>query len=392
MPYMDVLKQEDLLRLTQIADDWCVSLYLPTHKVSTDQQDSILFRKLVTGAEEKLLEYGLRRPEVLTGMRAVQDLLLDSDFWRHQSDGLAVFLSPTLSQVFRLPAPFEELTVIGKKFHLKPLLPMLNADGQFYILAISLNEVRLFLATKYTVSEVELVEVPTSLREALFIDDPERHLSLHTSTNNPSAPRRRSAIFHDGQSAQSDVKKKNILRYFQYVNESLSTMIGDTTFPMLLAGVGYLLPIYHEANTYTHILEFGLEGNPDDLGAKELHKRAQKLLEPLFGENQRKAREQFARLHGQKSRLVTDDLGTVVKAAYAGAVDTLFVPLDAQHWGRFESQDNRVVLNEEPGIENEDLFDFAAVHTILNSGQVFAVKAEALPENSDLAAILRYPI
>ena len=388
---MDVLKKEDLLRLIEIAEEWCVSIYMPTHKVGTDQQDSILFKKLVTSAEEKLLEYGVRKPELLTGMRYVQNLLLDSDFWRHQSDGLAVFLSPTLSQIFRLPAQFEELTVIGKKFHLKPLLPMLNEDGQFYILAISLNEVRLFLATKQRVNEVELVEVPTSLQEALFMDDPEKHLSLHTSTNNPGAPGRRSAIFH-GQGAQSDVKKKNILRYFQYVDESLSAMIGDTSLPMLLAGVGYLLPIYHEANTYAHILKSGLEGNPDDLGAKELHKRAQKLLEPLFGENQTKAREQFVRLHGQKSKLVTNDLGTAVKAAHAGAVDTLFVPVDVQHWGRFEPQDNRVVLNEEPSMENEDLFDFAATHTILNSGQVFAVKAEALPENGDLAAILRYPI
>jgi len=388
---MDILKQEDLLRLIKIVDEWCVSLYMPTHKVGTDQQDSILFKKLVAEAEEELLEYGFRRPEVLTGMRYAQNLLLDPDFWRHQSDGLAVFLSPHLSQAFRLPSQFEELTVIGKKFHLKPLLPTLNEGGQFYILAISLNEVRLFLATKYTVSEVELVEVPTSLQEALFMDDPERHLSLHTSTNNPGAPGRRPAIFH-GQGAQSDEKKKNILRYFQYVDESLRVIIGDTSLPMLLAGVDYLLPIYHEANTYTYILKSSLEGNPDDLGAKDLHQRAWKLLEPLFGKNQRKAREQFARLHGQKSKLATNDLGTIVKAAHTGAVDTLFVPLDVQHWGRFEPQDNQVVLNEEPSIENEDLFDFAAIHTILNSGQVFAVKAEALPENSDLAAILRYPI
>jgi hypothetical protein len=388
---MDVLKEADLLRLTEITDEWCVSIYMPTHKVGTDQQDSILFKKLITGAEEKLLEYGVRRPEVQRGMRYVQNLLLDSDFWRHQSDGLAIFVAPNLSQIFRLPAQFEELSVIGKKFHLKPLLPMLSEDGQFYILAISLNEVRLFLAAKHTVSEVELVEVPTSLREALFMDDPEKHLSLHTSTNNPGAPGRRPAIFH-GQGAQSDEKKKDILRYFQYVDESLSTMIGDTAFPMLLAGVDYLLPIYHEANTCAHILKFGLEGNPDDLGAKELHKRAWKLLEPFFGENERKAREQFIRLHGQKSKLATNDLGTVVKAAHAGAVDTLFVPVDVQHWGQFEAQEHKVVLNQEPGIENEDLFDFAAIHTVLNSGQVFAVKAEALPEKSDVAAILRYPI
>ena len=46
----------------------------------------------------------------------------------------------------------------------------------------------------------------------------------------------------------------------------------------------------------------------------------------------------------------------------------------------------------EVSYENDDLLDFAAAETILNSGQVFAVPREQLPGDGDLAAILRYAV
>ena len=54
----------------------------------------------------------------------------------------------------------------------------------------------------------------------------------------------------------------------------------------------------------------------------------------------------------------------------------------------FMSQ-NRVVLNEEPDLNNEDLLNYAATQTLLNSGRVFALPPHDFPVKSDLAAILR---
>ena len=70
----------------------------------------------------------------------------------------------------------------------------------------------------------------------------------------------------------------------------------------------------------------------------------------------------------------------------------MFVPLGVQIWGRYDDANNKVILDSEPTPENEDLLDFAAAETILNSGQVFAVPREQLPGDGDLAAILRYPV
>ena len=161
---------------------------------------------------------------------------------------------------------------------------------------------------------------------------------------------------------------------------------------MVLAGVDYLLPIYRETNSYPNLLEEGIEGNPEELNTKKLHQRAWKLVEPIFDEARQKAGKQFELLYNKKNDLATDDLKTVVKASAYGCVDTLFVPLRIQFWGRFEPDRNQVVIDQEPNLENKDLLDYAAMQTILNSGQVFAVQPDELPGSGDLAAILRYSI
>jgi hypothetical protein len=81
-----------------------------------------------------------------------------------------------------------------------------------------------------------------------------------------------------------------------------------------------------------------------------------------------------------------------VKAAKFGQVETLFVSLGVQKWGRYDAQNNQVIVESGPNPENEDLLDLAAAETILNSGQVFAVPREKLPGKGDLAAILRYAV
>jgi len=125
---------------------------------------------------------------------------------------------------------------------------------------------------------------------------------------------------------------------------------------------------------------------------KDLHKRAWQIIEPIFRERQQQAVQQFEELNGQQSDLATSDLNKAVKAARFGQVGTLFVPLGIQKWGRYDPENNEVLQEPEPTPENEDLLDFAAIHTILNSGQVYAVQSEDLPGDGDLAAILRYAV
>jgi hypothetical protein len=390
MLQMDVLNRADLQELIEATREWCISLYMPTHPIGREQQQNpTRLKNLLTRAKKDLSEYGLRRPDIEELLHPAEELLLDRDFWQHLSEGLAVFLSNKFFQTYRLPARFEELLLIANNFHIKPLLPLLSTEGKFYILAINLNGIKLFLATKDTISEVELTGIRTNIEEALWMDEPERHLDLHTATSSTgrgAGP----AIFH-GQGI-GDEDKANILRFFHYFDQELSALLKDKSILMIPAGVDYLLPLYREANTYNNLLKEALIGAPEKLPIKELHKRAWQIIEPIFRERQQQAIQQFEELNGQQSDLVTSDLNTAVKAAKFGQVGTLFVPLGIQKWGRYDPENNKVLQEPEATPENEDLLDFAAIHTILNSGQVYAVQPEELPGDGDLAAILRYAV
>lgn len=387
---MELFKSKDLRQLIEISGEWCISLYEPTHRFGREQQqDPIRFKNLLNQTEAELLNYDVGSREVEELLRSPRDLLNNGDFWQHQSDGLAVFFSPGYFRSLRLPIRFNESSTVAKNFVIKPLLPLLSNDGRFYILALSQNEIRLFLGTKFSIDELELSGIRTNMQEVLWMDDPEKHLDFHTGTAKRSPlGSDRSAIFH-GQGVQTDDDKQNIMRYFQYINDSLNSLLQGDTIPMVAAGVDYLLPIYRKANTYPGLLDDGLTGNPEKLDEKILHQQALELVKPIFNTAQHQAVVQFEQLKGQKSSLASDDLRSTVKAAAFGQVDTLFVPLGIQKLGRFDPESHRVNLDQNQNPENRDLFDFAAVQTILNSGQVYAVQPEAIPGDGELAAIFR---
>jgi hypothetical protein len=220
------------------------------------------------------------------------------------------------------------------------------------------------------------------------MDDPERSLNMHSSSSSSSEGRAGAGTFH-GHGDDVD-EKKNILRFFQSVNQGLNQVLDDKNIPMVLAGVDYLLPIFREASSYQNLLEDGILGNPDRENLKELHEKAWQIVHPLFKESQKKAFEKFEQLRGQKSNLATSDLKAAVRAAVFGQVETIFVPIEMHKWGRYDAENNKVILQDGPNPQNEDLFDFAATQTFLNSGQVFAVPPEQMPGDGEIAAILRY--
>ena len=387
---MDILNPAALKSLIAQQGKWCVSIYMPTHPVGRDQQqDPIRLKNLLAEAETKLLANGLRRPEAQKFMRPAEELLWNRDFWQHQGEGLAIFLTNDFSQVYRLPVEFEEQLHTGNGFYIKPLLPCLGRGIKFYVLAVSLRNVRLFEGDADTVSEIKL-NFPTSMEEALWADQPEKYLNMHSGSISMGQGKGGAGVFHGHDPA--DEVKTNILRFFQSVDGGLNGVLEDKNIPMVLAGVDYLLPIYREASSYHNLLEDAIVGNPEREKPKDLHDKAWKIVRPLFEESQKKAYEKFEQLNGQKSDLAVKDIKTAVKAAVVGQVETIFVPLGKQKWGHYDAQNHKVITNAEPGPENEDLFDMAATQTILNSGQVFAVPLEQMPGGGEVAAILRYSL
>ncbi|MDY6990892.1 MAG: hypothetical protein SWQ30_22855 [Thermodesulfobacteriota bacterium] len=364
----------------------CISIFMPTHRGAAETlQDQIRFKNLLREAEENLAKRGLHFPEAGQFLESAQALQKDSLFWRHQMDGLAVFLSPEMSRFYRLPMGFKELVVVTNRFHIKPLFPLLSGDGRFYVLALSQKEVRLLQGSRHSLTEVDLKGMTSGLPEAFTRNDIERQVQLHTGT--PQGATKRAAIFHGHGSGATDNKDK-ILQCFRQVDRSLHEVLREEQAPLVLAGVDFLFPIYGQANTYQYLVDEGISGNPEGVSADELHDEAWKIVQPYF----QTARDEAMALYRQMTAMDRSscDIKTIVRSAYYGRVEILFAAVGLQSWGMFDLATDKVCLRDQAGPGDEDLLDFAAIHTLFNGGTVYAVEPDEVPGDTPLAAVFRY--
>lgn len=391
---MDLLTKNDLKVLVEKQNGFCVSIFMPTHRTWPEtQQEPIRLKNLLRTAEEYLVRSGLRTPEARKLLEPPQIFFTDTSFWRYQSDGLAIFLSPHIFRYYRLPLKFEELVVVTQRFNIKPILPLLSSEGRFFILALSQNNIRLFQGTQYSISEVNLEGdgIPTSISEALKYTDIEKQLQFHTRTTpftgeSPMVSERAGMFF--GQREDIDKARKNILEYFNKIDKGLHELFRNEKAPLVLAGVDYLLPIYRETNSYPYLIEQGITGSPREVSEKDLQKQAWDIVQPYF----QKAQEDAAAKYRQFSNTehASHNMEEILIAAKQGRVESLFTAVGIQQWGRFDPDTNGVLFHQKEETGDEDLLDLAAVLTLLKGGAVYAVEPEKVPDASLLAAVFRF--
>jgi len=385
---MDVLDVAELKTLINKPTGLYVSIYLPTERAGKEiSQNPIRFKNLLRDAARQLRAGGMGENDVETFLAPGNQLLTSAKFWQYQSDGLAIFICPDDCRYYRLPHKFNELAVVTGRFHIKPLLSIFGSEGRYYILALSQKSVRLFHATHYGISDVDLGDVPKSLEEALKYDLPEKQLQFRTE-----GPRRggsRDAVFYGTGDSDPDVKN-TILRYFQAVDKGVREILKEDSSPLVLAAVDFLIPIYRKASKYSGIVDISIKGNPDTVSADELNGKAWEIMKPRFQQARREAAARYTSLRETDSKLAANELKDVVRAAYHGRIESLFVPVGVQKWGRFDAETDEVALHagETPG--DQDLLDFAAVHCFSNKGAVYAVEPEMMPDEAQIAAVFRY--
>ncbi len=359
-----------------------VSLYMPTIKAGQEtQQNPIRFKNLIREVENKLASLDLSQSDVNDFLAQASQLINDYPFWQHMEEGFALFLGKDFLRHYRLPLVFDELALVSERFHLKPLLRLFSRDQQFYILALSINGVRLLSADPHSVTEIDLGDTPLSLSDALGHQLTEQHLQFH-SGNAGGSPR-----YHAQGGGQDDIKPE-IRKFFQIVDKGVTDRIGIGDKPLVLAGVEYLLPIYKDATRYKSVLEEGVTGNPESLSNQELRDNAWAVAEPFFKQALTETVDRYQGLVNENR--ASNRLEDIVIGAMDGRIDTLLVARGAHCWGHYDETQRQIQQHPEPTTTSEDLLDLAAVQTYTQSGQVFVCDPDLIPGQALAAAIYRY--
>ena len=382
---MYTLSLDEVQALAQQSAQPSISIFLPTHRTSPDnQQDPIRFKNLLRQAEDTLAARGLKPREIEAITGPANALLEESLFWRYVYDGLAVYIAPGDFHAYRLPFPVEAQVIVAQSYYVKPVLPQFTNNGHYFILAFSQNEVRLLEGTRHSVAEVEMPEnVPGSRADTSDgLNRENREIQVRPVGGGASA------FFSSGGDEVSN--KVRIEQFLNALDMSLRPLFNAYQSPVVLAGVDYLLPIYRGASEYPHVLAEGIRGNPENLTAQELHTRAWPLVEPVF-------RAKMDELFGQYQQLVisgraTDKVADIVAAAHAGRIDSLVVAVDNVLWGAFDAETGTVThMAEEQSAEDDmALLDFAAMQTVAKGGKVYGLPQSEMRTASPALAVLRY--
>ncbi len=382
---MDTIEKHEIESLLQVEEWPSISIYIPVSRVG-DQQDSIRYKNFITQVENRLIHEGMRTSEARSLLAPEYDLVKDAEYWKNLGrDGLAVFLTGKTVLRYALPISFNELVMVGRRIHVRPLLPLL-AGEQYLILALSRNRLQLFQGDRYQVQEIDLPEnTPRSMQEVLKYDDPERQLQFHTKTG--STVGKREAMFH-GQGVGIDDKNSNLERYFQAIDRALFPQLEDKGLPIILAGTEELHGVYRDITKSHTILPRGIAGYVGELSEEILHQKAWDIAEEYFSEQQLEVVRNFQDNLG--SGRVVDDLESVLTAAFDGRVETLFVAENEHVWGVFDSLRRQVIVQKQAEGQVADLLDEAVFLTYNKKGTVYIKKISDMPTNTIICAQLRY--
>jgi hypothetical protein len=273
---------------------------------------------------------------------------------------------------------------VDRHFGLEPLLHGLAGKDRFYLLGLSLHAIQLWEGDGLSMKKIPLDGLDTNIKDALHFEDSDA--SVHVQANRGS--KGQGSTFYGVSGGYNDEKKKEFATFFRKIDHGIAARMPRKDVPLILAGVGYLMPIYREVNTYAHLSTLEIPGKSDAAGSSEdLHDKASALLRDSEREEMKKAVATY------KENLATSRTASgftdVVPCAFYNKLTHLFVRKGSRQWGVFTPGDGKTVLIDgfRPGAE--DLVNLACARTLAARGKVYVLEGDEMPEGSEIAGLCR---
>lgn len=387
-----MFNREHFDNLVNVASDNlpCVSIFIPTHRTGHVQEDKIRFKNALSDAKnrlqnEKLLANGGLSERKAEGfLTPAYDLLENNNFWMHLSDGLAVFIGEDRFEYYTVPIDLNPLTYVKHHFYLRPLMPLLDKEDRFFLLALSQGEVRFFEGHRYSITPVKINDlVPKDIDEALAFEDPEKSLQMRNTG-------RGGAFVYHGHGLHKDQQDWHLEQFCRMVDDGLMKMLHDEKAPLILAAVDELVSVYQKVSEYKYIVDFHVSGNPENNDPTLLHEKAWSKMKSYFQKNVERRKDAFSNaLANDKASFTLND---IVPAAINGKVQTLFIAKDAPVlWGFYKEADNSIDIHSEEKPFSVCLHNLAAVKTFEQGGKVYQIDRMEFPQvTSHVNAVYRY--
>ena len=246
----------------------------------------------------------------------------------------------------------EPVAAVGECFELRPLLALAGKHLEFYILALKLNDTRIF---KCTDQFCEPARFPKNAgTEAAGFIPGASQSSL------------RAEPVHD-----RDHPENHLEHFYREIDRDVNALLNEHP-PLVVVGVEHEVALFHSLTTYPACVEPGIRGLPGHLDLNEMYRQSLQLVRSVTTGPARRALEKFDKLIGTGH--ASTDIQEIVQAASTGRVEHLFL------------LENGAV----PGAVGGDILNTAAVQTLRHGGDVQTLTETSMPSGGPVCAIFRY--
>lgn len=364
--HTDIPTRAQVARLLTTRAPVAVSLYVTTRPEGSGDAERIELKNLGKTAVGQLRDGDADREAVASVEEQLADLADDEEFWRFQARSLAVFVTPAALTTFRLPSRLTPSVEVSDRFHVQPLLRALTFPQAAFVLELAQGSVRLLeIVPELRPAEVAVPGLPTDVASA-----------VGKSSIADRAPVRRLQ--------GSEGQKVRMRQFARQVDQALRPILAGVDVPLVLAAVEPVASIFRSVCSYPHLAPATISPGTDT----EVIAGARAVLDEVHAGQLREAWELFEQRTSQ-GRTATD-LADIARFATVGAVDTLFVDIDATISGLVDEQTGAVEFRETGGAADYGLLDEVSRRVWLTDGRVFAVRRAEVPGGGETAAILRF--
>ena len=262
-------------KLNGIVSDTCISIFVPLHGgVSNHIKDEIAVKHVITTLQDKLDRIDDARAKHST-RRIISEL--QKALLGRKNITLCLFDDLNKLTVLYIAAEIEEQVYVSDTFAAHILEEHMAVSSPYYVLTLSQSAAHLFLADNSSLKIQHkfsaTADVEPLLKE-LRIDELNTQVNTHPSGMGGT---KGSHGFH-GFGSLKDQRKELIADYFRKIDAKILPVVKKRGLPLLLAGVGYLLPVYRRVTKYDNIAPNELHGNMDKVSDKKLFE----LVKPLI--------------------------------------------------------------------------------------------------------------
>ena len=393
----------------------CLSLFLPTHRnVPDNRVDRPAYRHLVE-ALELALSVSKPRNEIERLLAPFRFLADDVGFWEHTRAGLAVFGSDGWARVFLLQRPVVPFAIVTRRFHTLPLVRAVMACDRFNVLALTSRSARVFEGTAWhdprgttadVLDPVRLVPLPgrpatMNLTRGDVIDE-ETFEPHRVQRGMGPAGLGTSGVVHGGFGAKQDDIDADTEIFLRHVDAVVHDRVsGPSGLPLVLVALPRLQGTFRGISRNPLLLTDGVAKDPHLMDAEDIGR----LLLPIVaaGRAARINRDLGSFARARDAHGGSADLSDIARAAAAGNVATLLIERDRFEAGWIDRSTGAVCCNGEAppeasipavdrAVRTEDIFGSIAEMVVAQDGGLVTLERNAMPTESGVAAIYRWPV